>query len=181
MQQLPDTVQGHMRNVLIKSYLNWRGDTYVPETLKKHGCPTSNDPLVLTDPPKVGKKELAINKSDDKGNDIQIPYEPNVYTQPEKPKINAKHVVPNYRVANRKRKQIDSEGDSKNKPINKKRKIVSGNMFDVGLRWDSQNYSCAYDALFMVLYSLWVDRRSSTLVLPIASYHYADAPTRSLH
>ena len=25
----------------------------------------------------------------------------------------------------------------------------------VGLRWDGQNYSCAYDAFFVVLYDIW--------------------------
>ena len=138
--QLPAHVQGNTRNSLIRSYQKWKGDSYVPEKTDELLRWSANDPMELlkpvTDSPWqiVGKKEI-IGK-------------------PATSFVPAKGSVP---VA-AKRSCLD-DGDI-TMPIQKKRKtaatISPTPSSPVGIQWDAVNHSCAYDALFGILYNIWL-------------------------
>jgi hypothetical protein len=61
-------------------------------------------------------------------------------------------------VINKKHK-LDNEND--NDQLVKKQKTVANDLMEmtgpVGLQWDGENYSCAYDSLFSILYDIWKD------------------------
>lgn len=50
--------------------------------------------------------------------------------------------------------------DKETLQVNKKRKTSKSNNDSLesplGLQWDNDNYSCSYDALFEILYNIWV-------------------------
>ena len=137
--QLPEHVQGGLRNTLIRSYQSWKGTSYVPEKTDALLRWSLNDPMemlqVITDSPwqmlDKSKKTKATTKS--------------VNYVPAKGSIPVKHVL---------------DGDKETLQVKKKRKISKSNddslEAPLGLQWDSDDYSCSYDALFGILYNVWV-------------------------
>jgi hypothetical protein len=83
-----------------------------------------------------------------------------IFYNPKKRKINnisdAK-IQSNIQINDKKHNLDSSEKFENPKP---KKKLKSNNAFDTptkpcGLIWDGDNYSCAYDALFTILFSIW--------------------------
>ena len=138
--QLLAEIQGNTRNSLIRSYQEYKGESYVPEKTDELLRWSANDPMELlkpvTDSPwqVLGKKEI-IEK-------------------PVTSFVPAKGSVP---VA-AKRSCLD-DGDI-TMPIQKKRKtaatISPTPSSPIGIQWDAVNHSCAYDALFGILYNIWL-------------------------
>jgi hypothetical protein len=58
-------------------------------------------------------------------------------------------------------KKCKLDNDNDNNQLAKKQKTavndLTGMAGPVGLQWDSENYSCAYDSLFSILYNIWID------------------------
>jgi hypothetical protein len=138
--QLPGHVQGGLRNTLIRSYQNWKGTSYVPEKTDALLRWSLNDPMemlqVITDSPwqmlDKSKKTKTITKS--------------ATYVPAKGSIPVKHVL--------------DEEDKETLQVKKKRKTSKSNNDSLesplGLQWDNDNYSCSYDALFGILYNIWI-------------------------
>jgi hypothetical protein len=58
--------------------------------------------------------------------------------------------------SSKKRKCDEGEDDLSSSAKKIKISLTSNNKFSaIGLLWDSENYSCAYDALFVILYDIW--------------------------
>ena len=148
--ELPTTVNGRLRNIILKQYRGIKGVSYCPKNVAAPLRWTKDNPMemlpVVTDSPWT-----IIDTSKTKGKHV-LPKTANQYF------VSAKGSIP-VQAVNRKRK-VDEISDDKDKDAventNKKFKA----MFEYndnlkGLSWDGEIYSCAYDALYTILFNIW--------------------------
>jgi hypothetical protein len=142
--KLPNHVQGLLRNNLIRSYQKWKGTDYVPELVDEQLKWSANDPMNLL--PIVTDSPWELTAKDNKSKKIVVKI-PNSFV-PAKgsaPVTVGKHVL---------------DEDKPATSVQKKRKTSMANKTDInaplGLQWDSKDHSCSYDALFGILYDIWV-------------------------
>ena len=141
-EQLPEHVQGGLRNTLIRCYQNWKGTTYVPEKTDTLLRWSANDPMILL-PVVTDTAWHIIDRS--KKKPTAKPATLYVPAKGSKP-ITSKHSL--------------NEENQDILPAKKKQMTSLANIFDLtsppGLQWDKNNYSCAYDAFFGILYNIWM-------------------------
>src|ERR1700683_2901690 len=152
--KLPDCVEGNFRNPLIRSYQQWKGADYVPPLIHPALQWSVTDPLpllpVVADAPwqiidKIKKKEV----------DPETPVESNT-TNIQSVFVAAKGSMPVKLGKKRKFEEVNDLSVSAKKTKTAQIIITSNDSSPSGLIWDGDNYSCAYDALFTVLYEIWV-------------------------
>src|ERR1700691_5872065 len=129
--QLPEHIQGHLRNNLIRLYQLWKGTGYVPEKTDQalRWSDLELVPAIVAKSKKAPKqKETPIST-----------FVPAKGSSPVK-----KHKLSVSIVSPSKKSKIST--------------LSSGHMVGpLGLLWDSQDYSCSYDSLFTILYNIWQD------------------------
>jgi hypothetical protein len=145
--QLPSNINGHRRNTIIRQFQKWKGTSYVPKNV--HSAiqwnkqkPFDMLPEVTDTPWKIVQKTNDKKDKPPKSNTINF--------------VPAKGTVPvSMQITKRK---LEDEKDLDKSKI-KKRKISTNTVAELqsplGLLWDGNNYSCAYDALLTVLLSIW--------------------------
>ena len=152
--KLPDHIQGKFRNPLIRAYQKWKGADYIPPLTHPALKWSIKDPMpflpVVTDAPwqiidKKKKKEVETETAVEvKTTNIQPGF------------VAAKGSVP---VKSGKKRKIEgAENLSASTKKSKAAQIVmasNDSSSPSGLIWDGNNYSCAYDSLFTVLYEIW--------------------------
>jgi hypothetical protein len=146
--ELPHHVDGNRRNTIIRQYQKWKGTSFVPANVDTHLAWNNRDkmpmlPVVTDSPWQLVTKE----KSKIKG------------TAQEKPSTNfvpAQGSAPITDKTRSKKRKAEDEAD-----LQAPKKVQRHSVVDKprGLIWDGNNYSCAYDALFTVLYDVWNDNR----------------------
>ncbi|KAF9471130.1 hypothetical protein BDN70DRAFT_820439 [Pholiota conissans] len=141
MGELPDNVSGLLRNPLIRSYQKYKGNA----------CQSSDwHPAI-----KWNANESKIKNPEDNGTwNVEI----------NNGIINTAFLLRNTKSKNKRSINDDSEIiDNKlnNDSLHKDKRMCTKTMVDneqpLGLKWDSVNYSCAYDAIFTILYNVWHD------------------------
>jgi len=148
---LPDCVNSNRRNGLIHQFQQWKGNTYVPLDVHTAIRWDKHDPFeipdVITDSPwKVvklnkSKPDTKQKKSDTTGFIV----------------ANGSVPVVSFPQLQNKRKAQDASIEE----ANKRQKILVFDTSDIGdqepqgLIWDGENYSCAYDSLMSILFSIW--------------------------
>jgi hypothetical protein len=179
--ELPKEIDGNRRNSIIRLFRIWKGVHYVPETM--HPVIKWSDKCVNPLQPKVLDSPWHVVNRKNQPTD-QLPHQLETYdiaTQ----FVTAQGSMPLHfkstETANLKRKSEDDHQNyvkkqkvshNPNEEINliiKKRKHQvdpdvlskrqrleqSDTTAPPGTQWDGENYSCAYDALFTVLYDIW--------------------------
>jgi len=152
--KLPDHIQGKFRNPLIRAYQKWKGTEYVPPLTHTALRWSVKEPLaflpVVTDAPWqiIGKKNNKDNETEIAADVETINIQPGF--------VAAKGSVP---VNSQKKRKLE-EAENSNSITKRKRGVqieIASNdpSSPSGLIWDGDNYSCAYDALFTVLYEIW--------------------------
>ncbi len=139
--KLSPSVNGHLRNALIRQYQLLKGESYVPEIVPDTLKWSKSDPMnilkVQTDTP----WQLIENFKEK-----SIKYTPALGTvaidSAESNKRKANNMFQNDVIANKKPR------------INLN--LQMQNEDPVGLIWDSRDYSCVYDSVFTVLGDIWV-------------------------
>ena len=138
--KLPLSINDHVRNALIRQYQMLKGESYVPKIVPDQLKWSKTDPMnilkVQTDTPwqLIEKLKEKLTK----------------YTP-------ASGTVALDNTNLLKRKADDDQISSpKNKRPKTKLDVEIQNENPVGLIWDSNNYSCAYDSVFTVLGDIWV-------------------------
>src|SRR5258705_10810589 len=151
---LPNLIDGNFRHPLIRAYQKWKGTDYVPPLTHPALQWSVKDPLpflpVITDAPwqiidKKKKKEVEIETAVEvKSTNIQPEF------------VAAKGSVPVKSGKKRKLEEAENLSASSNKTKAAQIVIASTDSSSPsGLIWDGADYSCAYDALFTVLYEIW--------------------------
>ena len=153
--KLSPSINGNLRNALIRQYQLLKGESYVPDEVPETLKWTKSDPMnvlkVQTDTkwqliekfkekgtkytPASGTVAIDNNKSKKrKADEISSDTQVDVDVSDIK--------VPSVTVISNKRPNINLDVQNQDAPV--------------GLIWDSQDYSCAYDALFTILGDIWV-------------------------
>ena len=146
--QLPEHINGHLRNTLIRQYQTWKGTDYVPPKTDMALKWSSKDPLPLL-PEVIDSTWQLINKSSNKRKN-------------EDKKVVNVHFIPakgSQPVTSQLKRKCQ---ESSTEHLSKKNKITAGNENYstnplIGLHWDSNNWSCAYDSIFVILYNIWFE------------------------
>jgi len=157
--KLLPSINGNLRNALIRQYQLLKGELYVPDVVPDTLKWTKSDPMNILKVQTDTQWQL-IEKFKDKG----TKYTPASGTV----------AIDNRKSIKRKADEISSDINADEKSFNtkvdeKKLSVTTisnkrpNNNLDVqnqdapiGLIWDSADHSCAYDALFTVLGDIWV-------------------------
>lgn len=171
---LPATIHGETRGQRIYAYRNWKGESFMPKSMPDPLRWSQKDPFPIEEPDEQPKymtldelkkiDELEKNKNNNKPHTTGKPQRPKrTKPIPKAPDmIPAKGSLPLQQFDNstatskttgkRKRETSSSEVVS----TKKERLAVSTEVFTpsagpIGLQWNAETYSCAYDSLFTIL------------------------------
>ena len=154
MRSTSSDMKVNYRNPLIRSYQQWKGADYVPPLTHPALQWSVTDPLpllpVVTDAP-----WQIIDKKKKKEVDTKTAVESNTTSIPSG-FVAAKGSMPVKSGKKRKFEEVNNLSVSAKKKKTAQIIITSNDSSPSGLIWDGDNYSCAYDALFTVLYKMWV-------------------------
>lgn len=145
--KLPSHIIGHQRNTLICDYREWRGSTYVPRNMHSAIQWSKYKPYPINHTIPDSPWQI-IDKKDTDNKDAPAMIATNTQA--------AEGSIP---ITNNKKRKLDETSD-KNVGTVKKLKLSVQNtpvmlQSPIGPRWDSKNYSCAYDAVFSILCYIW--------------------------
>ncbi len=139
--KLSPSINGHLRNALIRQYQLLKGDSYVPDAVPDLLKWSKSDPMnilkVQTDTP-----WQLIEKFKEKATKYTPALGTIAIDNTKQIKRKANDNFQNNIIAN-KRPKINLDSQTQNES-------------PVGLIWDSHNYSCAYDSVFTILGDIWV-------------------------
>ena len=160
---LPHTINGHLRNALIRQYQTFKGESYVPDVVPDTLKWTKSDPMNILKVQTDTQWQL-IEKFKEKAAKSYTPASGTI-------------AIGNSKSIKRKADQISSDtiisdDTQKNKQTEEKEKMVSVTIVSnkrpktnldiqnqdapIGLIWDSYDHSCAYDAVFTILGDIWL-------------------------
>ncbi|KDR65561.1 hypothetical protein GALMADRAFT_81715, partial [Galerina marginata CBS 339.88] len=148
LDQLPTSITGKLRNIIIKQYQQIKSTGYCPPCIDKalqwsKEKPMENAPAVKDSPWTIINKKPVVSKAK---TFVAEHFQP------------AKGSIP-VKINNLKRKIEDTEIPiiplEAKKIIKTKKPKITYDIELQGLKWDSVNYSCSYDSLFTILFNLW--------------------------
>jgi hypothetical protein len=166
--KLPQYIHGNLRNPLIRAYQKWKGTNYVPSATHASLKWTTKDPLLLLpevhdSPWQILKKTSKMDKIENQNthsNQISsfIVAQGSVSISSNKRKLNEidlENSTKKQKTSTSSKKRPLDE-DSSEKSSKRRRTTTTSELYSpVGLIWDGENYSCAYDALYTILYNIW--------------------------
>jgi len=147
-KSLPTHVTGDRRNVLIRQFQQWKGTSYVPQVVHRSIQWNNKDPFemldVVTDTPwqiindsktDKNKNKVKSTKSDTTGfvvatGSVSVNMVP-------KRKLDVNNTL---QMTKKSKICVDCSDESQ---------------APQGLIWDGENYSCAYDSVMTILFSIW--------------------------
>jgi len=152
--RLPNQINGTLRNALIQQFQTYKGTDYIPLNVPNQLKWTSKDPMDLVQD--VTESPWQIVKITKAQSDS--------CSKKENKAVNMKHIKNNKFIAvegtiSVERKLKHKADDKEHEDTPKTNKIKGPNTqknSPVGLIWDSNNWSCAYDAIFTILYDVWI-------------------------
>ena len=136
---LPDYIDGLFRHDLCHKYVSWKGVHHVPAETDSALRWSANDPLHLSSTTDTASWKLVDKK---------------LYQKKKKTSSSSLFIPAKGSLSlSLKKRQLLNPLIS----FPKHAKIVqlSTHTSPAGLIWDSQNYSCAYDSLLVILYDIW--------------------------
>jgi hypothetical protein len=161
---LPASIQGSDRNTLLKLYLEWKGSNYVPPNIPPAIGWKSSDYMSIThhssidgwhavstrsalSTPLVSMQQTSSTLDREKHHKhLKLPEDQNSM-------ITLKHGA-----CKSKRKGSIENPNAREGTLCKRPKLKHGSIDEIkGTIWDSENYSCAYDAMLTCLYALWIE------------------------
>jgi Helitron helicase-like domain at N-terminus/PIF1-like helicase len=173
INKCPEHISGTSRHTLIKQFLAWKGTSYVPKNVHSTIKWDKSNPFRIVDADyspwqiirQPSRKKSSTSHMNTHNTEHFIPAKGSVPNKkrkipieninlPELKKVKYTHDTFKEKqpiVGNKKRKLINDDS-SRPKKISRHEKI---NNILKGFIWDADNYSCAYDALFTILHSIW--------------------------
>ena len=156
--KLSPTINGHLRNALIRQYQLLKGQLYVPDVVPDTLKWTQSDPMnivkVQTDTSwqLIEKFKEKATKYTPASGTVAIDHKKSIKRKADEISTDTK--------ADKKSSDIKSDKKSSVTIISNKRPRINLDVQNqdapIGLIWDSEDYSCAYDALFTILGDIWV-------------------------
>jgi hypothetical protein len=142
--KLPTHIEPGTRSAMIQEFQLWKGTDYVPSKTDAALSWSSKDPITLITSVNDSPWQL-VDKSKSHGKVTGVS---NSF-------ISAKGSIS---VNNKKHRQdpivTGSEPKAKKARVSQESSITPS---PLGLTWDSDNYSCGYDSLLVILFDIWKD------------------------
>ena len=138
--KLSPTINGHLRNALIRQYQMFKGEFYVPDMVPDTLKWTKIDPMNILKVQTNTQWQL-IEKFKEK----TTKYTP----------ASGTIAIDNNKLIKRKADEISSVTIISNKRPKTNLDLQNQDQ-PIGLIWDSHDHSCAYDAVFTILGDIWV-------------------------
>jgi hypothetical protein len=174
---LPNHIDGHRRNTLIRQFQSWQGPSYVPQQVHPAIRWSISNPLLVNEtqdvkwfiPKGFNKNTTAKHKDKDNTQYTAAKGSIPLYQTNESP-INKKHKLDFNDVLSNKKQKLHHGSESINNKYNieyhesilSKKVKLTDTSHDrrftdepQGLIWDGQNYSCAYDSFFSIIWNIW--------------------------
>ncbi|KAH7905818.1 hypothetical protein BJ138DRAFT_975675, partial [Hygrophoropsis aurantiaca] len=147
--RLPGFIDGHRRNTLVNTYQQWKGVNYVPSCVPSPIVWSELDPLKVDNSLDKTEWEIVDRKKfkDDKRKADLAKFVPAVGSVP----------VEIYADGLNKRKADNELNEGTNTKRARADDLPTYVNKYLGLKWDSVNYSCAYDSLFTILFQIWLE------------------------
>jgi len=143
-------INGHRRNILIKQFRDWKGVNHVPSNIHPSISWSKSHPFSMA--PVVNDAKWEVIKHDKGGKSK------NKGNIPDYSKfVAANGTVPVKQDEINKRK-IDADETPSGPPVKKQKTIMNVNELlvgPIGIEWDNEDWSCAYDAFFTILHGIW--------------------------
>ncbi|KAF8582479.1 hypothetical protein K439DRAFT_1228957, partial [Ramaria rubella] len=128
-KNLPSNITGDRRNTIIREYQLWKGTSFVPKHVHAALCWSNDDPFPLL---KVTRDtDWYIYNGVIDGHSIK-------HNRLQRKKVKLSHI-----------ENVTAQGS---KPL-----LHLKNTNPLGVQWNSATSSCAYDALIMIMHTLWKD------------------------
>lgn len=147
---LPSHINGNLRNSLIRQYQLLKGAKYVPNKTPFPLKWTQSDPMntlpVVTDTPwTLITSRKTTNMAKPQTNTF-VPASGSIH-------LTVEHT-------NLKKRKIDvaMDEDAIREPKKSKRISDVSCRMPIGLMWDEEHYSCAYDAIFTIFCDIWISK-----------------------
>ena len=141
--KLPRNINGSLRNPLIRQFQKWKGVNYVPSKTDAALRWSSSNPLPLLRPVTDNPWTL-IGKGSLKKQTVK-PVSNSVAASGSQPIASLKNKMDNLSLGPKKKSKIT--------PVEVQDPDIDSPQ---GLTWDSENWSCAYDAIIGILYNIWI-------------------------
>jgi hypothetical protein len=141
--KLPERIEGSFRNALIHKFQLWKGIHYVPTQTDLALRWTAQDPLDL-----ISVVESPWKLSNSK--------QTNIVPKSEKLSSMFLPAQGSQKVAHTQKHSHNEDGEIL--PLKKLTEQHCNNNYNgpAGIIWDGNNFSCAYDALIVILYDIWI-------------------------
>ena len=153
---LPVNINGNLCNACIHQFQLYKGTEFVPANVSKQLKWTSSDLMkllnVVTDSPWQVTKDKQKNPEISKSQPKRKEFSTHTF-------IVAKGMAPvqiTTQITGTKWKADESLTDEHSKTKKSKLIFIPSQDTPVGITWDSENYSCAYDAIFSILCDVWI-------------------------
>ncbi|KAF8580544.1 hypothetical protein K439DRAFT_1648185 [Ramaria rubella] len=136
-KKLPTNITGDRRNTIIREYQLWKGTSFIPKHVHAALCWSNDDPFPL----------------------LEVTRDTDWYIHNG---VNDRHAIEHNRSQTKKAKLYELE-DLDEMPMQNTTKrqqfiqVRQENTNPLGVQWNSAKSSCAYDALIMIMHTLWKD------------------------
>ncbi|KZP22501.1 hypothetical protein FIBSPDRAFT_738893, partial [Athelia psychrophila] len=140
---LPEAINGHRRNVLIRQYQSWNGLKSAPKHIHKAIIWSEESPMKMLLPVVDAPWEiLADNKKSAGAEKVSTKkaFIERVYV----PALGSTSLI--------RKRNADDDGEP---GPSKKAKVDDVATIPAGFKQDDDNFSCAYDAMFVILLRIW--------------------------
>jgi hypothetical protein len=171
---LPGHIVGNRRNAIIREFQEWKGSDYVPSAVHPAIKWDKSQPFDKLEDVAVSAWQIIKQKEGKKKNGhknktelsnfvaakgtapVVVSASTEGLTKPKNSKLlNCMSAVPVPSKPSKKRKVEELDTCVSTELQLKRAKICNTQNWPSGLIWDAENYSCAYDALFTILLSIW--------------------------
>jgi hypothetical protein len=157
---LPNNINGNVRNACIRQFQLYKGTEYVPANVSKQLKWTSTDPMDLLNIVTDSAWQIIKDKRKMHNSVLEHNEYPNIQTKRKDFSTHtfvvAKGTAPVQNTNSTKRKADEELINEHSKKKKAKLTFIPSQDTPVGITWDSEDYSCAYDAVFSILCDVWI-------------------------
>ena len=151
-QQLPSKIHGVTRNMLLRQFQDLKGTGFAPRDVPKVISWSCSNPMDRV--PKITDSEWQLIEKTSNPENMNLKVNQFIPAQGTS-LLNKVSTIPISRFLKRK-----ASSDIVRKTSNKKQHVSSPKLLihgPMGLEWDSQNYSCAYDSLLTIICNVYLE------------------------
>jgi hypothetical protein len=157
---LPNNINSNVRNARIRQFQLYKGTEYVPANVSKQLKWTATDPIDLLNIVTDSAWQIIKDKRKMHNSVLEHNKYPNIQTKRKDFSTHtfvvAKGTAPVQNTNSTKQKADKELINEHSKKKKAKLTFIPSQDTPVDITWDSEDYSCAYDAVFSILCDVWI-------------------------